>query len=240
MPEIGEGIGVALARLSEDKCVICGKKHDQKKQDQITPTGWTRSAIAGVGGNFSGDKLKIYPASISPPTTYRSEGHHCLAFSAFIVDARTNPKDRFAAMNHYLKAASYDPNNKNNVIDLPGRKKEGDTDEHANFKEFEKAALAGKPLQLHIGGHAKEFLGLSSKRLLRALRMIQDSGMCEEPDDSFKQHLKEEVVKAEDEAFKLTANAESPWIAHPGPLKEAEKYVLNKHATIAIINYPKL
>jgi len=99
-----EGIAIALQRKAEGKCVFCGKKeHENPKKDEIKPTEWKREAISGVGGNFAAQKTAIYPGNISPPLAYRSEGHHCLAFSSFIVDARTARKDRFAALNHYLE-----------------------------------------------------------------------------------------------------------------------------------------
>ena len=134
---------------------------------------------------------------------------------------------------------NYDPNNDNNTIDLPGRKTEGDTDKHANFKEFEKAVLAGKPLQLHIGGHKKEFMNASNTMIRDLVRTIQQNSICAKPDDSFKQKLLDKIKDAEDKAFKKTSAAESPWIAHPGPLAQAEAYVKSKHG-INEIKYPSL
>ena len=237
MTQIGEGIAIALIRLEEDKCVFCGKKHKNRKKDEIKPTGWKRKAIKGVGGNFVAKKKALYPNNTSPPS-YRSEGHHCLAFSAFIVDARNSPKDRFAALNHYIKEKDYNPNNDNNVIDLPGRKKKGQGKE-ANFYAYEEAVLAGKPLQLHIGGHAKEFLMQSNIMLRDIVNDIVDFDICKQVDDKFKKKLKDKVVKAEDKAFKLTASVQSPWIAHPNPMREAENYVKKKHS-ISEIKYPKI
>lgn len=239
MTEIGEGIAVTFVRLEQDTCVFCGKNHPEQKQDEIKPSGWKREEIKGVGGNFASQKKGLYPGGTSPPTAYRSEGHHCLAFSAFIVDARKAPKDRFATLNHYLKEKGYTPNNPNNTIDLPGRKSKGDTDEHANFKEFEKAVLAKKPLQLHIGGHTKEFLMQSNMMLQDLMNSSKRRKLCEKPDDEFKNKLKEKIIKKEDIAFKKTAAAESGWVAHPGPLNAAERYVQDKHE-ISEINYPKL
>ena len=61
---------------------------------------------------FPSEKEKSYiPVGFLHLEAYRSEGHHCLAFSAFIVDARKSPKDRFAAFNHYVKEKGHDPNN---------------------------------------------------------------------------------------------------------------------------------
>ena len=239
MTDIGEAISIALIRLEEDKCVFCGEQHQKRKKDEIKPTGWKRAAISGVGGNFAAKKKAMYPDNTSPPSAYRAEGHHCLAFSSFIVDARTAPKDRFAALNHYLKEKGYDPNNENNTIDLPGRKQDGDNDDHAQFKEFEKAVLAGKPLQLHIGGHGKDFMMASTLEIRDLVNVVKKAGLCKLPDDSFKQQLLDGIIVAEDSAFKLTASAESPWIAHPTPLKDAERYVKNKH-NISEIVYPKL
>jgi hypothetical protein len=240
--QIGEGIAVTMVRLEEHKCVFCGKaEHDNKKKDEIKPSGWKRkSNFEGVGGNFSEQKKALYPKNQSPPnSTYRSEGHHCLAFSAFIVDASTNPKDRFAALNHYLKEDGYDPNNENNCIDLPGRKVQGDDDAHAQFKEFEKAVMAGKPLQLHIGGHGKEFMMQSYLLVRDIVNSAKRRNLCEKPDDEFKSKLKEKVTQKEDIAFKKTASKAPGWVAHPGPLAEAERYVM-KNNSLSEIKYPNL
>lgn len=240
MTEIGEGIAVVIQRMEQDKCVFCGKAdHKELNKEPINPTGWTRAEISGVGGNFVAKKKSIYPANTSPPTAYRSEGHHCLAFSSFIVDARNAPKDRFAALNHYLKQEGYNPNNPNNTIDLPGRKVKGDTDAHANFKEFELAVLAGKPLQLHIGGHKQEFMSASNMLILAVVTGLQDSNSCKKPPADFKKKLKQKIIDAEDRAFKFTASTTSPWVAHPGPLMLAEAYVKKKH-DIKSIKYPQL
>lgn len=242
MTQIGESISVAVQRLAQNKCVFCGKsEHNNKKADLIEPTGWKREAkFKGVGGNFLAQKKSLYPNNESPPnSTYRSEGHHCLAFSAFIVDANNDPSDRFAALNYYLKKDSYNPNNKNNCIDLPGRKKKDDNDDHAQYKEFEKAVLAGKPLQFHIGGHNKEFMMQSYLMLRDIINSAKRRKLCEKPDDIFKHNLKKKVIQKEDIAFKKTANKKSGWIAHPAPLSKAERYVKNKH-NLLCINYPNL
>ncbi|WP_020405068.1 AHH domain-containing protein [Hahella ganghwensis] len=239
MTEIGEPISTPIARLAEGKCIICDEQHDLQKKDEIKPSGWKRSAIAGVGGNFLDAKKNLYPNKESPPKVYRAEGHHCLAFSAFIMDARKSPKDRFASLNHYLKEKGYDPNNDNNCIDLPGRKTRGDRDKHAHFKEFEKAVLAGKPLQLHIGGHQKDFLGQSNLMLQDVMNSALRREFCKKPDDEFKNKLKELVIIKEDIAFKNTASATTGWIAHPIPLNDAEDYVKKKHG-LTEIKYPKL
>lgn len=240
MTEIGEGIAVVIQRLEQNKCVFCGKaEHNELNKEPINPTGWTRSEISGVGGNFAAVKKSIYPANTSPPVAYKSEGHHCLAFSSFIVDARTSPKDRFAALNHYLKQEGYTPNNPNNTIDLPGRKSAGDPDKHANYKQYELAVLAGKPLQLHIGGHKQEFMSASNMLILAVVTGLQDSKACEKPPADFKKKLKQKIIDSEDRAFKFTASATSPWVAHPGPLMLAEAYVKSKH-DIESIKYPQL
>jgi len=241
--DIGEGISIALIRLEEDKCVFCGKsEHENPKKDVIQPTGWTREAIKGVGGRFSSKKKEMYPDGVSPPDKYRSEGHHCLAFSSFIMGAQSdppNPRDRFAALNHYLKEQSYNPNNVNNTIDLPGRRELGDTDPHRQYKEYTKAVEAGKPLQLHIGGHSDDFMDASNALLLDIVRAIQVADLCETPDEEFKELLLSKVEKAEDKAFRLTAGAIKPWICHPGPLLKAEQHA-KETLNISTISYPKL
>lgn len=236
MTQIGEGIAIALARAEKDECIFCGKKHKDSKTEKVEPTKWKREKISGYGGNFVGKKKGIYPPG---GPKYRTEGHHCLAFSAFIVDARKSPKDRFAALNHYLKGKSYTPNNDNNCIDLPGRKNKGQGKE-ANYYAFEEAVQAGYPLQLHIGGHVKDFMIQSFVLLQDIANAIVDGGFCEEPKKELGDSIHEDVIDAEDTAFKKTAAATSPWIAHPGPLKKAERFVLARNPTITEIKYPKL
>lgn len=241
MTEIGEGIAIPRMRMKQkDTCIFCGKaEHEFPKRDKIKATGWKRKKISGVGGNFESKKKNLYPNQKSPPSVYRSEGHHCLAFSSFIVDARNSPKDRFAALNHYLKEEGYDPNNMNNRIDLPGRKTKDDDDLIAQFKEFEKAVVASKPLQLHIGGHADEFMSASNVMIRDICNALKDGEWCDEPDDSFKEVIMKKIEQAEDKAFKKTAGAISPWICHPVPLRDAEAYVMEKR-NLPAITYPKL
>lgn len=244
MTQLGEGIAITQIRLEKGQCVFCGKaEHENKKKDEIKPTGWTRPKdFKGVGGRFSGSKLSIYPDGQSPTSVYRAEGHHCLAFSSFIIGAQSkpkNPQDRFAALNHYIKEKGYDPSNKNNCIDLPGRKDHLDIDPNAQFFEYAKAVEAGKPLQLHIGGHTDDFMNESNVMLRDIVRSFQQHSVCKMPDDEFKNELLKEVEDAEDFAFKQTAGALSPWICHPGPLKSAEAWT-KKRLGIDTITYPKL
>lgn len=122
---------------------------------------------------------------------------------------------------------------------MPGRRKKGEGKE-ANYYEFEKAVKAGFPLQLHIGGHAEEFLSQSNILLRDLVNLIKDAGVCKLPDETLKRELYDRVVKAEDRAFKLTAAAESPWIARPGLIKKAESFVLERNPHINQIQYPKI
>lgn len=244
MTQIGEGISVALARLDKGECIFCGKpQHENKKEERIEPTGWKRpksGAFKGVGGNFRDTKLDLYPDKESPPnSTYRSEGHHCLAFSAFIANAKSDPHDRYAVLNYYLQKDGYDPSNSNNCIDLPGRKEKNDMDEHAQYKEFEKAVVAGYPLQLHIGGHVEPFMMQSYMMIRDLINSSKRRKFCEKPDDEFKKKLKQKIAEKEDIAFKKTANKDPAWIAHPGPLAKAERYVMEKRGYTEI-TYPKI
>lgn len=244
MAEIGEDIAIPLARLGEGKCVFCGKqKHSFPKNDKIEPTGWARKTISGVGGRFSEKKFELYPYGISPPDLYKSEGHHCIAFSSFIKGAQSDPpdpKDRFAALNYYLKQKGYDPNNENNTIDLPGRKDKGDDDPLAHYVEFAAAVQHGKPLQLHIGSHSKEFITASNVLLRDIVRSFQQANKCDQPEDNFKSELLKDVQDAEDVAFKMTAGAVEPWICHPAHIRKAEKFAKDMLNIKQDITYPKL
>lgn len=68
-----------------------------KKKDEVRPAEWKiMSIFEGVGGSFAGKKKALYPNNESPPNRIcRSEGHHCLAFSAFITGAKKNQKIAF-------------------------------------------------------------------------------------------------------------------------------------------------
>ena len=246
MTQMTLGVSVPQANKwgDENKCIFCGEdEHENAKKDKIKPTNWKRAKIEGVGGNNAAYKLSLYPNNQSPPSIYTSEGHHCVAFSSFIRDARTSPRDFFAPLNHYLAEQKYDPNNKNNTIDLPGRKEKNDSDPNAQFKNFEKAATATppKPMQLHIGGHKSDLMQASDKLVQRVYNTMKKPGMCKKPDDEWKKKLLEKMKKMEDKAFDKTASVTSPFICHPGPLRNnrnnAEDYVQDKH-DIQIV-YPK-
>ncbi len=244
MTQTGEGIAIALKWFEESKCVFCGKKeHKNPKKDVIQPTGWTRKAISGVGGRFSGKKLDMYPSQQSPPSVYKSEGHHCLAFSSFIMGAQSkppNPTDRFAALNHYLKEKGYNPNNKNNTIDLPGRKDKGDEDPEAHYVEFAIAVEHEKPLQVHIGGHSDTFMAASNVMIRDVVRAFQQNSLCKKPDDEFKNKLLKKIEDKEDIAFKKTAGVIPPWVCHPAHKDKAESFAKNMLNSTSIITYPKL
>ncbi|WP_075186367.1 hypothetical protein [Teredinibacter haidensis] len=244
MTQIGEGIAITQVRLDEGKCVFCGEdEHEFPKKDVIKATGWKRAKIAGVGGRFSGAKLDLYPKQVTPPTAYKSEGHHCLAFSSFIIGAQSsppNPRDRFAALNHYLKEKNYDPNNINNVIDLPGRKEKGEEDPRSHYMEFTIAVEKEKPLQVHIGGHADKFMNASNVLLLDIVSTIQENKLCGKPDDEFKNKLLKKVENAEDKAFKKTAGAISPWICHPAHINKAKEFANDMLNRTEEIKFPKL
>jgi len=122
---------------------------------------------------------------------------------------------------------------------LPGRKERGDKDPDAQFVEYGKAVEAGYPLQLHIGGHVDDFMDESNIMLRDIVRAFQQHSLCEMPDPEFKNELLKEVEDAEDFAFKQTAGVISPWICHPGPLKNAEAWA-KKMQNIDTIIYPKL
>ena len=139
-----------------------------------------------------------------------------------------------------LKEKNYDPNNINNVIDLPGRKDKGEEDTRAHYIEFATAVEHKKPLQLHIGGHADKFMNASNVLLRDIVRAIQEDGMCDQPDDSFKELLIEEVEIAEDTAFKKTAGVITPWVCHPAHINKAEEFAKDMLNSTDEIIYPKL
>jgi hypothetical protein len=237
--EFGEGVSVAVAQRwnEKEKCVFCGKKHPKQKKDNIQPTGWTRKKIEGVGDEYAGYKFSLYPGHQSPPAAYKAEGHHCVAFSSFIKEAKKNPRDYYAPMNHYLKEKGYDPNGKNNTIDLPGRKEKEDMDPDANFKNFEAAVLAGKPMQLHIGGHKSDLMTASDRLIQRVYNMMSRPNKCEKDKEDWKEILLKKMRKMENKAFDLTASVTPPFVCHRDPLREAEAHVMTKHG-IHQIEYP--
>jgi len=132
------------------------------------------------------------------------------------------------------------PYNKNNTIDLPGRKDKGDEDPEAHYVEFAIAVEHEKPLQVHIGGHSNLFMEASNVMIRDIVRAFQQNSLCEAPDDEFKNELLSEIEEAEDEAFKMTAGAISPWICHPAHISKAESFAKNMLNSTSIITYPKL
>jgi len=238
VPELGESVAMAALWRAENKCVFCGKNHPESKKDEIKSTGWKRAQIKGVGDHFAADKLRLYPSGQSPPTLYRSEGHHCVAFSSFI---KKETIDRIAPLNYYLKDKGYDPNNKNNTIDLPGRKARDDDSPEAQFKEYEKAVIEGKkPMQLHIGGHGSDLMAASHNLVQDVYNLMKHPSMCEDPDQGkWKDKMLQAMKCKEDKAFKRTAMKKSPFICHPRPCRAAEDYVKTKYS-ISEITYQEL
>lgn len=239
--EMGEGISVATSHewKDDDKCVFCGKKHANQKEDKIEPTDWQRENISGVGDEHASYKLSLYPDNQSPPAAYKAEGHHCVAFSSFIKEAKKNPRDYFAPVNHYLKEKGYNPNNKNNTIDLPGRKAEDEGDDKTAFKNFEKAILAGKPMQLHIGGHKSDLMDASDALVQDLYNLMSRSELCELDKEEWKDELLAQAKRNENKAFDKTASLTKPFVCHPDQLPKAEAYVMIKHG-IHQIKYPVL
>ena len=107
------------------------------------------------------------------------------------------------------------------------------------FSEFEKAVLADKPLQLHIGSHVKAYFIASHALVQNLYNAISHPDQCSEPEDDWLKKLKAAIEKLEDRAFSKSAAAKAPFILHPGPLMKAESEIRDKHA-IGSIDYPEL
>lgn len=97
----------------------------------------------------------------------------------------------------------------------------------------------GKPLQLHIGWHDGEFMMQSYLMLRDVVNSAKRRKLCEKKDEEFQEKIKEKIIQKEDLAFRNTANKKTGWIAHPGPMSEAERYVMTKH-NLTEIKYPQI
>lgn len=211
--EIGESVAVVVQMMSDDKCVICGKKHGEPKRAKITETapgksGWKRKSMSGV---FESDGVRntIYVGSKFPPT-YTYQGHHCIALSALVEGGNgATPKDRRVRLNFFLDQVGFFPNRPRNCIGLPARRGYGD------FKAFFQSLDLKRPLQMHGPGHDETYFAQCDNLLAAMLSVITDPIECEATsEDEWKSQLKELVNQAENYAFIKLAAAEGGWRLH--------------------------
>jgi hypothetical protein len=227
--EVGETVAVVMAMQGQDKCAICDGSHKDPKKEKIEevapgqPSGWKRDESMSSKFEKSGAKLAIYPSSqFKPP--YNTEGHHCLAFSGFVQDAKTAPKDRILRLNHYLNQIGYKPNRDENCIHLPGRRNEDapKPGEAHSYQAFWKAIDLDRPLQMHIGNHDESFFTQSLRAIAHVVTLFAWPALCEETDDSeMKKTLGDLIGQAENYAFTKIAVNDDPWRLHPDHEKAA-------------------
>jgi hypothetical protein len=224
--ELGEGVSELNVESwkKEGKCLVCGIDHPSKKGEEPRATEWKRKQISGVGGLYAQQKRELYPSNQAPPSTYRSQGHHCIPLTCFVHEGKG---DRILPLNHLLKSrADYDPNDENNRIDLPNRR-----------EDLLEAVRQGKPLQVHSGKHVGPYFSGCFSRLLDVYmalcQLCQDAESLEE----LIQDLKLMIAETEDEAFADVASKRN--VLNPGPCHEAEEWV-RQQSGISTITYPNI
>jgi hypothetical protein len=212
--EIGESVAVVVQMMAEDKCVICGKKHAEPKEEEIKETapgksGWKRKSMSGVFES-DGTREKVYPLSTFPPP-YSYQGHHCLGLSALVEGGNgDSPKDRRIRFNFFLDQIGYFPNRPRNCIGLPARRGYGD------FKAFHQSLDADKPLQMHGPGHDEAYFAQCDNLLSVMLSVLTNPKKCEKTtSDEWRDKLKKLMEQAENFAFKRLAASEGGWRLHP-------------------------
>lgn len=226
--EMGESVARANAMQAEDKCVVCGKKHEAPKKEKIEETvpkpGWERDkSMVGVFEWGDAKRTAIYP-NAKPP--YPTEGHHCLAFTSFIKDKQ----DRCVRLNHFLNKVGFQANQPSNIIQLPDR--HGEVSPNADpasswpsgvekkYKSYWVSIDLGYPLQLHLGRHCGEYFKLSDALYARMLGYAYDPDTCEEESmKDFEDRLKELIRGAVNHAFIQVA--QGVWKCHPEQLRIA-------------------
>jgi hypothetical protein len=228
--EIGETVTFTAKLQAKGKCIICSKKHKDRKKEQIKPVapsnrGWHRKSMANVFESIPA-KLRIYPNNnFKPP--YKHQGHHCVALSALVEDANTkSPKDRIIRFNHFLNKVGFEPNREQNCIGLPARTGYGD------FEAFWMALDKKKPLQMHGPGHDESYFMQVDGLLALLISMITNPDTCEQLEqDEWEDELEMMIGWLENYAFKKLASNDGVWRLHPADQKLAERIYFNPKST---------
>lgn len=204
--EIGENINAVVSLQKGGKCAICSGSHGDPKRVTITKTagksGWAREENMAGKLEQVPEKLALYPKGNT--AAYPTEGHHCLAFSAFV----TKGKDFILRLNFFLEKGGYKPNRIQNSILLPGR---------PDYDAFWTSIDLGHPLQMHIGGHSRTVYDLSRNLLIRLMVMYKGRPqVCkDETLEQIQQKMVNLVTQAENHAFMKIASNAAPWRLHP-------------------------
>jgi hypothetical protein len=230
--EIGESVNVAVALASEDKCVICSKKHAKspRKEEDVQPVAsaqpaskWGRVSMSGVFLWVS-PRREIYKGGTTPG--YATQGHHCVALSALVTDANTaKRRDRRIRLNHFLHKVGFYPNRDRNCILLPARRGFGD------FDAFWHALDDDKPLQMHGPGHDESYFTQCDRLLSVMVMLVTDPGDCEEQSkEDWESSLRRLVEQAESYAFRKLAGNDGAWRLHPAEQETALKVYFSPRA----------
>ncbi|WP_437661596.1 hypothetical protein [Sorangium sp. So ce1182] len=228
--QLGESASFIADLQSSGKCVICDQEHKNKKTEDVKPvtesnSGWERKNMDRIFDTGDANRSSIYVGSVLPsPSTYQTEGHHCLAYSSFI---KGNGEDVCLRLNFFLDQVGFAPNDAPNVIQLPGRRGPPQSPRgpwpvgvYETLKSFWVSIDQGKPLQLHVGRHNGAYFGESESVVQRLIVFASDPNKCEEETiDQFKERLKGLITGAVNYAFKCVA--ENTWVCHSSRLGPA-------------------
>lgn len=179
MTQVGESVA-AIPSGGEEKCVFCGKEHQQEEAEEKVSFDRDMKTLKDEGRAYTIQKYSTYyPGTDIPPLVdwsgkdiekvggYKAAAHHCIALTSINQHKISGE----------LKEAGYDPNRGSNCAWLPYSK-----------LQFSRARAYRKPLQKHRGGHTNAYFSIVSDHI-EAVEENVATDFCFEDETTDKEYL---------------------------------------------------
>jgi hypothetical protein len=192
-----EGVAPPGAGGGTNKCIFCGKDHQEKKAAAKHNFPRDMSKLKREGRKFTIDEGRSgrYPGDDKPPLIewgkdlkkggYKAAAHHCVAL-------KTASDHKISGE---LKAAGYDPNDGSNCIWLPYSR-----------VQFIRARAEAKALQKHRGGHTGLYFTTVKKHIDKVADGIKKK-FCTESEQATKEFLLRQMKTEEGAIWTGVASA---------------------------------
>lgn len=164
MAQIGENISIAIDTDGVEKCVFCGKNHQDEQAASPTTFSRDMAKLKREGREYTIENYaSFYPSVEAPPLVewdkdniigYKAAAHHCIALSSVSNHSISGE----------LKKAGYDPNRGSNCSWLPYSK-----------LQFIRARAYEKPLQKHRGGHTQAYFNRVSIHIKNVSKRVKNN-----------------------------------------------------------------